>query len=209
MPSCRLGSRRSRPSSWLGIVLTPAAVAWPRSPASVPIGASMLVMKTPAPEIFRSGRQFAAWMGLTPKDHSTAGKVRLGVITRAGDEGLRSVLVVGATAVLRHLRNGNGESALAPWLAQLLKRKAPKLVAVALANKIARIAWQLMVRGQNFAVRIMRPPPWPTQLRRSARRREHYQPLRAEPLIRTCKVTSRWCDRSIQDARHSERPSGR
>jgi transposase len=53
-----------------------------------PIGAAMLSMKTPAPEMFRSGRQFAAWIGLTPKDHSTAGKVRLGVITRAGDEGL-------------------------------------------------------------------------------------------------------------------------
>ena len=66
----------------------------------------MLVMKTPAPEAFRSGRQFAAWIGLTPKDHSTAGKVRLGVITRAGDEALRSVLVVGATAVIRQLRRG-------------------------------------------------------------------------------------------------------
>ena len=113
----------------------------------------MLIMKTPAPEMFRSGRQFAAWMGLTPKDHSTAGKVRLGVITRAGDEGLRSVLVARDHVVLRHLRNGNGKSALAPWLAQLLKRKAPKLVAVALANKLARIAWKLMVTGQTFAVR--------------------------------------------------------
>ena len=122
-------------------------------PGIGPIGAAMLIMKTPAPEMFRSGRQFAAWMGLTPKDHSTAGKVRLGVITRAGDEGLRSVLVAGATVVLRHLRNGNGKSALAPWLAQLLKRKAPKLVAVALANKLARIAWKLMVTGQTFAVR--------------------------------------------------------
>ena len=59
-------------------------------------------MKTPDPAQFRSGRQFAAWIGLTPKDHSTAGKVRLGVITRAGDEGLRSVLVVGATSVIQH-----------------------------------------------------------------------------------------------------------
>jgi transposase len=73
-------------------------------PGVGPIGAVMLMMKTPAPELFRSGRQFAAWMGLTPKDHSTAGKVRLGVITRAGDEGLRSVLVVDATAVIRQLR---------------------------------------------------------------------------------------------------------
>jgi transposase len=72
----------------------------------------MLSMKTPAPEMFRSGRQFAAWIGLTPKDHSTAGKVRLGVITRAGDEGVRSVLVVGATAVIRHLRNAGSQSIL-------------------------------------------------------------------------------------------------
>ena len=64
-------------------------------PGIGPIGATLLLMKTPAPEMFRSGRQFAAWIGLTPKDHSTAGKVRLGVITRAGDEALRSVLVVG------------------------------------------------------------------------------------------------------------------
>jgi transposase len=68
------------------------------------IGASMLVMKTPDPRLFRSGRQFAAWLGLTPKDHSTAGKVRLGVITRAGDEALRSTLIVGATALLRRVR---------------------------------------------------------------------------------------------------------
>jgi len=81
-------------------------------PGVGPIGAAMLSMKTPAPEMFRSGRQFAAWIGLTPKDHSTAGKVRLGVITRAEDEGLRSVLVVGATAVIRHLRNAGSQSIL-------------------------------------------------------------------------------------------------
>jgi transposase len=77
-----------------------------RIPGVGAIGATLLIMKTPAPELFRSGRQFAAWIGLTPRDHSTAGKVRLGVITRAGDEGLRSVLVVGATAVIRQLRKG-------------------------------------------------------------------------------------------------------
>jgi transposase len=71
-------------------------------PGVGPIGAVLLTMKTPDPALFRSGRQFAAWIGLTPKDHSTAGKVRLGVITRAGDEGLRSVLVVGATTVIQH-----------------------------------------------------------------------------------------------------------
>src|SRR6202795_2221186 len=69
-------------------------------PGVGPIGAVLLKMKTPEPELFQSGRQFAAWIGLTPKDHSTAGKVRLGVITRAGNGGLRSVLGVGATAVI-------------------------------------------------------------------------------------------------------------
>jgi transposase len=122
-------------------------------PGIGPIGAAMLIMKTPTPEMFRSGRHFAAWIGLTPKDHSTAGKVRLGIITRAGDKGLRSVLVAGATVVLRHLRNGKSKSALASWLEQLLKRKPPKLVAVALANKLARIAWKLMVTGQTYAAK--------------------------------------------------------
>jgi transposase len=118
-----------------------------------PIGAAMLSMKTPAPEMFRSGRQFAAWIGLMPKDHSTAGRARLGLITRAGDEGVRSVLVVGATAVIRHLRNAGSQSILAFWLEQLLKRKPPKLVAVALANKLARIAWKLMVTGETYAAK--------------------------------------------------------
>jgi transposase len=117
-------------------------------PGVGPIGASMLVMKTPAPEAFRSARHFAAWLGLTPKDHSTAGKVRLGVITRAGDEALRSVLVVGATAVIRHAQRRQGRAS--PWLIALLKRKPPKLAAVALANKIARIAWKLMVSGECY-----------------------------------------------------------
>lgn len=119
-------------------------------PGVGPIGAVLLKMKTPEPVLFRSGRQFAAWIGLTPKDHSTAGKVRLGVITRAGDEGLRSVLVVGATAVIQHVRRGGRSS---PWLAELLKRKSPKLAAVALANKMARIAWKLMVTGENYAAK--------------------------------------------------------
>jgi len=121
-----------------------------RIPGVGPIVASMLVMKTPAPEAFRSARHFAAWLGLTPKDHSTAGKVRLGVITRAGDEALRSVLVVGATAVIRQLRRSQCAAA-SPWLLELLKRKPPKLAAVALANKIARIAWKLMVSGDRYA----------------------------------------------------------
>ena len=118
-------------------------------PVIGPIGAALLMMKTPAPELFRSGRQFAAWIGLTPRDHSTAGKVKLGVITRAGDEALRAVLVSGATAVIRHAVGCKGRAS--SWLIDLLKRKPPKLAAVALANKLARIAWKLMVTGENYA----------------------------------------------------------
>ena len=119
-------------------------------PSVGPIGAVLLMMKTPAPELFRSGREFAAWIGLTPKDHSTAGRVRLGGITRAGDEALRSVLVVGATSIIQHVRRGGRGS---PWIVDLLKRKPPKLAAVALANKMARIAWKLMVTGESYVAK--------------------------------------------------------
>ena len=112
------------------------------------IGATTLVMKTPDPRAFASGRHFAAWLGLTPKDHSTAGKTRLGKITRAGDEMLRSLLVAGATAVIQQMRRGRGRPS--PWLVALLARKPPKLAAVALANKIARIAWKLMTTGESY-----------------------------------------------------------
>ncbi len=141
-------------------------VAWHRAnecsrrlaqiPGVGPLGASLLMMKTPAPELFASGRQFAAWMGLTPKDHSTGGKVRLGIITRAGDETLRSTLVLGATSLLQHVRTGRGKNA-SPWLIELLKRKPPKLVAVALANKIARIAWKMMVTGERYRATAAKP----------------------------------------------------
>jgi len=117
-------------------------------PGVGPIVASTLVMKAPDPHLFRSGRHFAAWIGLTPKDHSTAGKTRLGAITRAGDERLRSVLVAGATAVIQQARRGRGHPS--PWLLALLARKSPKLAAVALANKIARIAWKLMTTGERY-----------------------------------------------------------
>ena len=117
-------------------------------PGIGPIGATALVMKTPDPRAFPSGRHFAAWLGLTPKDHSTGGKTRLGKITRAGDEVLRSVLVAGATAVIQQAKRGRGRAS--PWLVALLARKPPKLAAVALANKIARIAWKLMVTGESY-----------------------------------------------------------
>jgi transposase len=113
-------------------------------PGVRPIGSIMLSMKAP-PETFRSGRDFAVWIGLTPKDHSTGGRQKHGGITKAGDSVLRSALIVGATALLRHIRKGRHKPT--PWLAALLERKPPKLVAVALANKFARIAWRLMVSG--------------------------------------------------------------
>jgi transposase len=124
-------------------------------PSVGPVIASLLVMKTIDPHAFRSGRQFAAWLGLTPQDHSTAGKTRLGVITRAGDETLRSLLVVGATAVIWQVRRGASLHP-SPWLVELLKRKAPKLAAVALANKTARIAWKLMTTGETYDARRTR-----------------------------------------------------
>jgi transposase len=127
-------------------------------PGVGPIGATMLAMKVPDAAHFRSGRHFAAWLGLTPKDHSTAGKTRLGVITRAGDAALRSVLVVGAMAVIRQAVRT--KRPVVPWLAALLARKPRKLAAVALANKMARIAWKMMVTGEPFdAARLFASPP--------------------------------------------------
>lgn len=113
-----------------------------------PIGGCLLAIKAPDPQAFGCGRDFAAWMGLTPKDHSTAGKMRLGVITRAGDEALRRTLVVGATSVIQQVNKGKIHPS--PWLRDLLARKPPKLAAVALANKLARIAWKLMVSGERY-----------------------------------------------------------
>ena len=113
-----------------------------------PIGGCLLAIKAADPQAFRCARDFAAWIGLTPKDHSTAGKVRLGVITRAGDEALRRTLVVGATSVIKQVRNGKADPS--PWLRDLVARKPPKLAAVALANKVARIAWKLMVSGERY-----------------------------------------------------------
>jgi transposase len=117
-------------------------------PGVGPIGATALVMKAPDPRLFPSGRHFAAWIGLTPKDHSTAGKTRIGKITRAGDEMLRSVLVAGATAVVQQAKHSRGRPS--PWLVALLARKSPKLAAVALANKTARIAWKLLTTGESY-----------------------------------------------------------
>ncbi len=125
-------------------------------PGVGPVIAAMLVMKTPDPKLFASGRAFAAWLGLTPKDHSTAGKTKLGRITRAGDETLRSLLVVGATAVIWQTHRGATKRVM-PWLVSLLGRKPPKLAAIALANKNARIAWKLMASGEAYDITRARP----------------------------------------------------
>jgi transposase len=117
-------------------------------PGVGPIGACLLATRITNPHGFRSGRMCAAWIGLTPKDHSTAGKQRLGGITRAGDESLRSVLVSGATAYIQQVKRGR--TVPSPWLARLLARKEPKPAAIALANKTARIAWKLMTSGQRY-----------------------------------------------------------
>jgi transposase len=139
----------AKPMAWQSSAACSRRLA--QIPGVGPIGASMLTMQTPPPEACRSARPFAAWLGLTPKDHATAGQVRLGVITRAGDAALRSVLVAGATAVIRQVRCGRG--AVSPWRVNRLKRKPPKLAAVALANKIARLAWKLMVTGESYAAK--------------------------------------------------------
>jgi transposase len=117
-------------------------------PAIGPIGATLLAVKVSDAKAYGSGRDFAASLGLTPKDHSTAGRTKLGGITRAGDPMLRSVLVVGASAVIRQALLH--PSRTAPWLAALLKRKPRKLAAVALANKTARIAWKMLVSGEAY-----------------------------------------------------------
>jgi transposase len=117
-------------------------------PGIGPIGGTKLVMKKADAAGCRSGRYFSAWIGLTPKDHSTAGRQRLGSITKAGDPALRSVLVVGAMAVIRQAERNPEKTA--PWLLAMLKRKPKKVVAVALANKNARIAWKMMMTGERY-----------------------------------------------------------
>lgn len=129
-------------------------------PGIGPVGATLMVIKVPQPRVFRSGRYCSAWIGLTAKDHSTAGKRRMGGITRAGDEALRAALVAGATAVIQHERRREGGPS-DPWLRDLLQRKEPKQAAVALANKNARIAWKLMVSGEAYDPSRRCPPPAP------------------------------------------------
>jgi transposase len=108
------------------------------------LGATAIVATVADPTIFRSGRDFAAWIGLVPRQNSTGGKQKLGPISKQGDRYLRRILVVGAIAVLRRARENPGKY---HWLTKLLARRPFKVVAVALANKMARTAWALMVHG--------------------------------------------------------------
>jgi len=101
------------------------------------------------PAAFESGRHLAAWAGLTPKDHSTGGKQRMGGISRAGNERLRVLFVAGATSVINAAMRPSSKL-MTEWLQALLQRKPRKVVAVALANKMARVAWALMTRGEVY-----------------------------------------------------------
>jgi transposase len=116
-------------------------------PGIGPIGATTIVAVVPDPKVFKSGRDFAAWIGLVPRQDSTGGKQKLGPISKQGDRYLRRILVVGAHAVLRRAKQ---DPAKYPWLTQLLARRPFKVVAVALANKMARIAWALLAKGGTY-----------------------------------------------------------
>jgi len=111
------------------------------------MGATAIIATVPDPKVFRSGRDFAAWVGLVPRQDSTGGKQKLGPISKQGDRYLRRILVVGACAVLRYARQKPEKY---PWLIQLLARKPFKVVAVALANKMARVAWALLANGGTY-----------------------------------------------------------
>ncbi|PPQ13720.1 IS110 family transposase [Bradyrhizobium sp. AC87j1] len=112
------------------------------------ICATAIEALSPSAATFSKGRDFAAWIGLTPKQNSSGGKDRLGKISRMGRRDLRRLLVLGATAVVRWARRYG--SPAGSWLSRMLSKKPPKLIAVALANKMARIAWALMVRGGAY-----------------------------------------------------------
>ena len=116
-------------------------------PGIGPIVATALVAEVGDWKAFSSGRNLAAWIGLVPKQHSTGGKERLGGISKQGNRYLRWLLVAGAMAVIRYARQ-HGTKRL--WLARLMERRPIKVAAVALANKIARMAWAMMVRGERF-----------------------------------------------------------
>ena len=133
-------------------------MAWHRSnetsrrldaiPGVGPMLATALVASIADPKVFRSGRNFSAWIGLVPRQHSSGGKDRLGSISKQGDRYLRSLFMAGALAVIRYAKiNGNKHR---PWLTALLARRPTKVAAIALANKIARMVWAMMARGERY-----------------------------------------------------------
>ena len=116
-------------------------------PGVGPVLASAIVAAVPDPKAFKSGRNLAAWIGLVPRQNSSGGRKRLGGITKQGDRYLRQLLVVGALSVVRQaMRHGTRRS----WLVQLLARRTPKIAAVALADKTARIIWAMMTTGDRY-----------------------------------------------------------
>ena len=123
-------------------------------PGIGPLIATAIAVLAPAPESFRKARDFAAWLGLVPRQHSTGGKQRLGATTRMGERSLRRLLIIGANSVIikRHV---HAAAKPGTWLGGMLTRKPPMLVRVALANKMARIVWALMARGGVYKAPAM------------------------------------------------------
>lgn len=118
-------------------------------PGIGPLIATAIATLAPPPELFRKGRDFAAWLGLTPRQHSTGGKQRLGATTKMGERSLRRLMIIGANSVVikRHV---HASARPGTWLGGMLTRKPPMLVRVALANKMARIVWALMAHGDVY-----------------------------------------------------------
>ena len=123
-----------------------------QSIATVPgvgiMGASAIAATVADPSLFRAGREFAAWLGMTPRQNSSGGKERLGRTSKRGDKYVRSLLIAGAVAVLRHARNRPTRDGA--WVRAMMERKPTKVAAVALANKTARIVWAVMMRGDGY-----------------------------------------------------------
>ncbi len=117
-------------------------------PGVGPALATALVASIPDPRVFRSGRDFSAWVELVPKQNSSGGRERLGNITKQGDRYLRSLFCAGALAVIRYAKIHGTKHR--PWLAKLLERRPTKVAAIALANKIARMAWAMMAKGERY-----------------------------------------------------------
>jgi transposase len=117
-------------------------------PGIGPALATALVASNPDPKAFRSGRDFSAWIGLVPKQNSSGGKDKLGNISKQGDRYLRSLFTTGAPAVIRCAKIHGTKHR--PWLAALLERRPTKVAAIALPNKIARMAWAMMTKGEPY-----------------------------------------------------------